>query len=66
MPKRPLNIDRAAWALICRFGDESAKVAFQRASICTHRNDDVAASEWRLVVQKVVELHFARNDGFTH
>ncbi len=62
MPK-PLDIDRAAWVLIRCHGDDCAKVAYQRARSCRHRGDDAGAQAWKLVVEKVVELHFSTPRG---
>lgn len=62
MPE-PLDIDRAAWFLIRRHGDDCAKVAFQRAQWCRHRGDEAGARVWKLVVEKVVQLHFSTPRG---
>ena len=53
--RAPLNIDRAAFVLIRRHGDDSAEVALRRSSFCAGRNDDVGAAEWRLVTAKINE-----------
>ena len=66
LQRTPINIDRTAWTLIRRFGDDSAKVAFERVRVCADRGDEASAEEWRLVVHKVVELHFAPSKGPIH
>lgn len=63
---RPLDIDRAAWFLIRCYGDECAKVAFDRSRRCACRGDTAGVEEWKRVVNKVVELHFARPRGGLH
>lgn len=63
---KPLDVGRAAWFLIRCYGDDCAKVAFERSRTCLCRRDDVAAGQWKLVVEKVVELHFARPRGRLH
>lgn len=63
---KPLDINRAAWFLIRRYGDECAKVAFLRSRRCQCCGDQMGASEWKLVTRKVVELHFARPRGRLH
>jgi len=63
MQRRPINIDRAAWFLIRRYGEDSAMEAFRRAQSCADRRDQNAAHEWRLVLNKVIELHFAKPKG---
>ncbi len=65
MPK-PLNIDRAAWFLIRCYGDDCAKVAYQRFLNCTGSGDDVGAHEWKLVMKRAVELHFSERKGRLH
>ncbi len=57
---RTLNIDRAARFLIHSYGDECAKIAYQRLVNCQDQGDHAAASAWRLVMRKVVDLHFRR------
>ena len=66
MPRPPLNIDHAAWFLIRRYGEESAVEAFRRIQSCADRKDQEAAHEWRLVLNKVIELHFAAPSGSMH
>lgn len=63
---KSLNVDRAAVFLIRRYGDDCAKVAYLRAQQCQCRGAAQAASEWKLVVQKVVELHFAPRSDPLH
>ncbi len=64
--RTPLNIGRAAYALIRLYGNGSVDVAWRRSRICANRNEDVAAAEWRLVVRKIDELLVARQDGLRH
>ncbi len=66
MPGSPLNIDRAAWFLVRRYGDDSAIVAFRRAQMSALQNNKVAEGEWRLVLRKIIDLHFAKPDGPGH
>lgn len=65
--RRPLpSIDRAAWLLIRKFGDDSAIEAFRRSECCRCGGDALAAAEWRLVLRKVIQLHFDRPSGPSH
>lgn len=66
MIRKPLDVDRTAWFLIRRYGDDSALVAFRRSQHCAARNDADSCREWRLVTRRVVELHFARPQGRAH
>jgi len=61
-----LNIDRTAFVLISRYGDDGAEVARQRSRLCASRNDERAAAEWRLVIAKINELLAARRAGPPH
>lgn len=61
-----LDIDRAALFLIKKHGDESAKVAYCRANCCRCQGDEIAEHEWRLVVKRIAELHFAPRLGHVH
>jgi hypothetical protein len=63
--RAPLNIDRTAFVLISRYGDDGAEVALRRSRSCANRNDERAAAEWRLVIAKVNEL-LARRAGPPH
>jgi hypothetical protein len=62
----PLNIGRAAFALIRLYGDDSVGVALRRSQLCARRNEEVAAAEWRLVVRKIDELLLAQREGPGH
>ncbi len=53
---RPIDIDRAAWVLIRRFGDRSEDVALVRARHCQDDGRETAAAEWRCVLIKVLEI----------
>ncbi len=64
--RAPLNIDRTAFVLISRYGDDGAEVALQRSRFCASRNDERAAAEWRLVIAKINELLAARQAGPPH
>lgn len=64
--RKPLDIDRAAWCLIRRYGDESAKVAYLRAQNRLLCSDSDAVNEWKLVIDKIVELHFTARSGPLH
>ena len=66
MIRKPVNVERTAWYLIRRFGDDSAVVAFRRAQQCAARNDEASSREWHLVTRRVVELHFAQPQGPAH
>lgn len=57
------SIDQAAWLLIRKYGDCSAVEAFRRSQCCRQMGDEAAAAEWRLVMKKVVELHFQQRSG---
>lgn len=63
--RRPVDIDRAAWYLIRRFGDGCAVAAYRRAATCAQHGAHRRAAEWRLVLQRVVALHFAPPSGAT-
>jgi hypothetical protein len=65
-PRRPLDIDKTALFLIRRFGDDCAIVAFQRSRCCANNGEPAAAAQWRQVMCRVVELHFARPQGKPH
>lgn len=60
---KPLNIDRAAWFLIRCYGDDCAKAAYQRLLNCQGSGDKTGAGEWKLVMRRVVELHFCSPKG---
>lgn len=62
----PLNIGRAAFALIRLYGDDGADVARQRSQFCANLNEDAAAAEWRLVIHKIDELLLPRQEGPPH
>jgi hypothetical protein len=62
----PLNIDRAAWLLIRKFGDDCALAAYTRGQYCRCHGQYEAASEWQLVLLKVIELHFKQPSGPKH
>lgn len=62
----PLNIDRAAWQLIRRYGDESAKIAFRLCLDSTIRGDEIGASQWKLVIKWIVDLQFNEPEGMPH
>lgn len=64
--RRPVDIDRAAWYLIRRFGDGCAVAAYRRAATCAQHGAHRRAAEWRLVLRRVVALHFAPPSGATH
>jgi hypothetical protein len=66
MPRVPLNIDRTALFLIRRYGDNSAVMAFRRMQFSALQSNKTAEGEWRLVLSKVIELHFAKPRGPTH
>lgn len=63
---RPLDIERAAWHLVRRYGDDCAAVAYARASTCAQHGDDRRAAEWRLVLERSVALQFAEPGGAPH
>lgn len=58
-----LDIDRTALFLMRRYGDDSACVAYLRASWCDRFGDTASAAEWRRVMSRVVELRFAPRTG---
>lgn len=64
--RRPLNIDQTAWMLIRKYGDDCAAIAQIRSQCCARRQDLQRSAEWRLVVHKVIELHFAPGKGALH
>ena len=64
--RAPLNVGRAAFVLIKRYGQESADVARQRSQVLAARNDAAAAAEWRLVAAKIDELRSTRWNGPLH
>lgn len=65
--RRPLpSIDRAAWLLIRKFGDDSAIEAYRRSECCRCRGDRLSAAEWKAVLIKVIALHFAPPAGPSH
>lgn len=66
MPRKYPDIDRMAWFLVRRYGDDSAKVAYSRQQRCAERNDEAGAGTWKLVVRKIAELHFAPPRGPLH
>ncbi len=63
---RPLDIDQTAWLLIRKYGDDCAVVAQARSQCCARHQDLQRSAEWRLVVHKVIELHFAPRKGPLH
>lgn len=64
--RKRLDIDRAALFLIKKYGDDSAKVAYCRAHCCRCHGDTVAEGEWKAVVKRIAELHFAPAGGMLH
>jgi hypothetical protein len=64
--RAPLNIGRAASALIRLYGEDGAEVAQRRSDICASRDQAVAAAEWRLVVHKIDEFLAVQQDGPQH
>lgn len=65
-PSPPLDIDRAAWFLSRRFGDDCALVAYHRALACARTGDKKSEAEWRHVVRRLIETHFARPTRWRH
>lgn len=65
--RRPIpSIDRAAWLLIRKYGDESAIEAYRRSECCRCHGDALSATEWKAVLLKVIELHFKPSCGPSH
>jgi len=62
----PLDIDRASWQLIRRYGDESAKIAFRLYLDSTIRGDEIGASQWKLVIKWIADLQFNEPEGMLH
>ncbi|MCB1506437.1 MAG: hypothetical protein KDJ47_15780 [Hyphomicrobiaceae bacterium] len=63
---KPIDINRAAWCLIQRYGDDCAKVAYARSRCCRCLGDPRGEGEWKLVIEKVVQLHFSTPSGKLH
>lgn len=61
-----INVDRAAVVLIRRFGDDCATVAHNRAMFCSARGDAQGAAEWKAVLRRVTDLHFAPRPDRVH
>lgn len=58
-----IDIDRTALFLMRRYGDDSACIAHLRANWCERLGDAAAAADWRRVLFRVVQLHFAPRTG---
>jgi hypothetical protein len=66
MNGRRLDIDRAALFLMRRYGNDCAVVAFHRSRCCARQRLETAERDWRLVLRRVIELHFANPRGPVH
>lgn len=65
---RPLNIGRAAWTLIRRFGCPALALeeATRRAEFCVDAGNAVSADEWRCVHRKIMELGYGPGGEAIH
>ncbi len=64
--RKPIDVQRSAWLLIRKYGDDGLNVAYLRSRYCQERDAPLAAAEWRLVARKVMEFHFAGPHGPHH
>ena len=56
---KPLDIERAAWFLSRRYGDDCALVAYRRALACAQSGRRKHEAEWRQVMRRLIDVHFA-------
>lgn len=62
----PASLDRRAWILIRRFGDDAAVAAYLRALRCERDGRAEDAEKWRFVLRRVVEMHFDNRGTSIH
>jgi len=67
-PMRPLDVDRAAWFLIRRYGESrlAVAVASRRIAFCVDSGAESAAYEWCGVLRKIIELEAERGERSVH
>jgi len=65
---RPLNVGRAAWVLIRRFGCPllAQAEATRRIAFCMDAGNPVSADEWRCVHRKIGELGLMPESELLH
>lgn len=60
------SIDRMAWILIRRFGDDAVRVADMRRAYCVAHERPLSAAKWMCVHHKVQELSRMSPPGYIH